>query len=135
MLVVAAIFSMEINRRHYFRSKPSIFELSSTVNTALRFPPHPQLQLPTKWALFPTPGKQSSTPLMSIHAQCLSVFQYDLFMPSSALLYFTKYANECSFSNTAGVTVLFCTFCDAIKYLTSYFGFFCNTLLHFLILN
>lgn len=56
-------------------------------------------------------------------------------MPSSVLLYITKYVNECSFSITAGVTILFCTFCNTIKYLNLYFSFFCDMLLHFLILN
>lgn len=70
-----------------------------------------------------------------MQAQHLSLFKCDLFMPSSVLFYITKYVNECSFSNTAGVTILFCTFCNTIKYLTSYFGFFCDMLLHFLILN
>lgn len=70
-----------------------------------------------------------------MQAQHLSLFKCDLFMPFSVLLYITKYVNECSFSNTAGVTILFCTFCNTIKYLTSYFVFFCDMVLHFLILN
>lgn len=70
-----------------------------------------------------------------MQAQHLSLFKCDLFMPSSVLLYTTKYVNECSFSTTAGVTILSGTFCNSIKYFTSYFSFFCDMLLHFLILN
>lgn len=70
-----------------------------------------------------------------MQVQHLSLFKCDLFMPSSVLLYITEYVSACSFSNTAGVTILFYTFHNTIKYITSYVVFFCDMLLPFLILN
>lgn len=64
-----------------------------------------------------------------MQAQHLSLFKCNLFMPSYVLIDITKYVNECSFRNTNGVTILFCTFCNTIKYLTSYFSSFCYMLL------